>query len=150
MEAIIRACIIYFFLLFVVRITGKRTLAEITIFDFVLLLIIGDASQQSMTGDDYSLINGIIVITTLMLLDTFLSFIKRRFKGLEKIIDGMPVIVLKDGTCIKQNLEANGIDEEDILEAARKSHGLENFSQIKYGIMEKDGHISIIPYSSEK
>lgn len=149
MEAILRAAIIYFFLLIMVRVSGKRTLAEITIFDFVLLLIIGDASQQSITGQDYSIINGMIVIVTLILLDTLLSFIKVKSKKAEKILEGSPVIILENGECIKQNLKATGIDEEDILEAARKEHGLENLSQIKYGIMEKDGVISIIPYSNK-
>lgn len=129
----------------VIRISGKRTLAEITVFDFVLILVIGDASQQSITGPDYSIINAIIIVATLILLDMIFSFIKSRFKKIEKIMDGSPLILLKDGKCIKDNLKVTSVDEEDVLEAARKSHGLENMQQIKYAILEKDGSISIIP-----
>lgn len=145
MESIYRSIIIYFFLMLVIRISGKRTLAEITVFDFVLILVIGDASQQSITGPDYSIINAIIIVATLILLDMIFSFIKSRFKKIEKIMDGSPLILLKDGKCIKDNLKVTSVDEEDVLEAARKSHGLENMQQIKYAILEKDGSISIIP-----
>ena len=146
MEAIARAGIMYFFLLFIVRITGKRTLSEITIFDFVLILIIGDASQQGITGPDYSIINTVLVISTLIILDIILSKLKSKSEKLEKIIDGLPLILVCNGECIKTNLKAADVSEEDILSCARKTHGLERLSQIKYAVLEKSGAISIIPY----
>lgn len=149
MESVYRSIIIYFFLMLLLRISGKRTLAEITVFDFVLILIIGDASQQSITGPDYSIVNALIIVGTLILLDTMLSFIKSRFRKVERVMDGSPLILLKDGECIKPNLNITGVDEEDILEAARRDHGLENMKQIKYAILEKDGGIYIIPESKK-
>lgn len=145
MESILRAIFMYFFLLLMIRISGKRTLSEVTIFDFVLILIIGDASQQGITGPDYSIINTVLIISTLILMDIFLSIIKTKYKKIEKVIDGSPLIIVHDGKCIMKNLKSNGIDQEDILEWARKSHGLERFEQIKFAVLEKDGSISIIP-----
>lgn len=150
MEPIIRAMIMYFFLLFVVRISGKRTMSDVTIFDFVLILIIGDASQQGITGKDYSVVNTLLIISTLILLDVLLAFIKTKYKKLEKIIDGLPLIIVHNGECITKNLKATRVSTEDILEYARKTQGIERLEQIKYAVLEKDGAISIIPYKSER
>lgn len=147
MEAVTRALIMYFFLLFIVRITGKRTLSEMTVFDFVLILIIGDASQQGITGPDYSIINTVIIISTLVLLDVILSYIKSKSKRLDHILDGMPLIVVHNGKCIDDNLKASGVTKEDILESARQSQGLKQLAQIQYAVLEKSGVISIIPYT---
>jgi len=146
MESVIRAILIYIFLMIVIRISGHRTLNELTTFDFVLLLIVGDASQQAMTGTDYSLTNGFIVILSLVTLDMLMSVLKQKFSLFEKITDGMPLILINKGKIHKVNMHKAQIDEFDILEASRKLQGLENINQIKYAILEKGGEITIIPY----
>lgn len=146
MESVIRALLIYIFLMIVIRISGHRTLNELTTFDFVLLLIMGDASQQAMTGTDYSLTNGFIIIISLVALDMLMSFIKQKFSFFEKIIDGSPLILINHGKMLKKNMQKAQIDEFDILEAGRKLQGLEYINQIKYAILEKGGDITIIPY----
>lgn len=145
MDSIIRAICIYLFLMLVLRISGHRTLNEMTTFDFVLLLIMGDASQQAMTGTDYSLVNGLIIITTLVIVDILISFIKQKFPKFEKMIDGTPVLLMIDGKLKKSIMNKVEVDESDILEAARQIHGIETLAQIKHAILEKDGEISIIP-----
>ena len=144
MESIYRAAFIYLFLLIVVRVSGNRTLNEMTMFDFILILIIGDASQQAITGNDYSIINAVIVIFTLVCLDIFLSFVKQKFSAIERILDGKPVILINDGEILKDNMDKVKIDEFDILESARRIPGLLRLEQIKYAILEKDGEISIL------
>jgi uncharacterized membrane protein YcaP (DUF421 family) len=146
MESIFRAAVIYLFLMVIIRISGHRTLNEMTTFDFVLLLIMGDAAQQGMTGTDYSITNGIIIIITLVLLDILMSFLKQKFYGFEKIIDGLPLILINNGKMQNDIMKKVKIDKTDILESARKLQGLERLEQIKYAILEKDGEITIIPY----
>ena len=150
MESVIRATATYLFLLLLVRIAGKRTLAEITTFDFVLLLIIGEAAQQGLTGDDFSITNSALIIATLIILDIAFSLIKRWSPLLEKWVDGTPVIVIKDGQVVKEALELTRVDESDILEAARKLRGIERLEQIKYAVLEKDGGITVIAKEEAK
>jgi uncharacterized membrane protein YcaP (DUF421 family) len=145
MESIYRAVFMYFFLMIVLRILGNRTLNEMTMFDFILVLIIGDSSQQAITGSDYSIINAVIIIITFIIFDLLLSLIKNKFSKVERIVDGIPIILINKGELQRNAMERLKIDESDILESARKLHGIENFKQIKYAILEKDGDISIIP-----
>lgn len=147
MESILRAAFIYIFLMIVMRISGHRTLNEMTTFDFVLLLIIGDSTQQAITGTDYSVTNAFIIIITLIVIDITMSFLKQKFSKFEKIVDGMPLILVNNGKIQQKFLEKVQIDVADILESARKLQGLENLEQIKYAILEKDGDITIIPYN---
>ena len=145
MESVIRALCIYIFLMIVIRISGHRTLNELTTFDFVLLLIVGDSCQQAMTGTDYSMTNGFIIVISLITLDMLMAFLKQKFKKFEKMVDGTPLILIYQGKIQEKNMRKAEIDEFDILESARKLQGLERLEQIKYAILEKGGEITIIP-----
>jgi uncharacterized membrane protein YcaP (DUF421 family) len=145
LESVLRASAIFVFLLLVFRVTGKRSLAQITTFDFVLLLIIGEATQQALLGDDFSVINAWVVIATLMGLDLLLSHLKHRFPGLDPVIDSVPLVVVADGKLIEERAGHERVDLEDVLAAAREKHGLERLEQIKYAVLERSGGLSIIP-----
>lgn len=145
MNPVIKGAAVYLFLLIIFRIMGRRSMAEITTFDFVLLLIIGEATQQALLGDDYSLTNALIVIVVLVGVDLLLTFAKGKLKIFDKIIDGAPLILVDKGVMLRVRMKKAGIEEDDILEAARMLHGLEKMSQIKYAVLERDGSISIIP-----
>lgn len=145
MDAIIRGLVVYLFLLILFRIAGRRTLGSITNFDFVLLLIISEAAQNAMIGNDYSVTNGILVILTLVGLDIVLSYMKQRFPAMERYLDGLPLILVDQGRPLKELMHRSRVDEQDILAAAREKHGLERMDQIKYAILETNGMISIVP-----
>jgi|SRR5690554_2717584 len=145
MDAVLRGLSVYIFLLILFRISGKRNISQITTFDFVLLLILGEATQQALLGDDFSVTNAFIVILTLIAADILISSIKQKFKKFDKLVGGVPLIIVENGKPIKDRMDESRIDEEDILESARKKHGLSRMSQIKYAILERDGDISIIP-----
>jgi uncharacterized membrane protein YcaP (DUF421 family) len=132
-------------LLIVFRVAGNRSLAQITAFDFVLLLIIGEATQQGLLGNDLSVTNALLVIVTLVGIDIGFSLWKLRSPRLEKLIDGVPLIILEDGRPLKDRMDKERVDEDDILTAAREIHGLERLDQIKYAVLERSGGISIIP-----
>ncbi|WP_421684553.1 DUF421 domain-containing protein [Stutzerimonas urumqiensis] len=145
MDAVLRAAAIYFAVLVLFRLAGRRTLSELTTFDFVLLLIIGEATQQALLGDDFSLTNSVLVIVSLISLNIGLSLIKRQFPGFGKYMDGEPMLIVEYGKFLEQRASKSRVDVNDILEAARYTQGLERLDQIKFAILEKDGKISIIP-----
>lgn len=145
MDTFIRAVAIYFFLLLVFRIAGKRSIAQITTFDFVLLLVIGEVTQQALIGNNYSITNALVLITTLLAVEVALSLLKNKSRRLDKVLDDVPTIVLRDGKFLPEEMARARVDEQDILSAARERQGLEGAHQIKYAIVEKGGHISIVP-----
>ncbi|MCD6027974.1 MAG: hypothetical protein K0S78_148 [Thermomicrobiales bacterium] len=145
MDSVIRAVAIYGILLIIFRVSGKRSLAQITTFDFVLLLIISEATQQALLGDDFSLINAFVVIITLIGLDIALSLLKQRSPTFELLIDDTPLIIVEDGRPLKERMDKARIDESDILASARELQGLERMDQIKYAVLERSGGVSIIP-----
>ncbi len=148
MEAVLRATVVYFFLLLVFRIAGRRMLSEMTTFDFVLVLIVAEATQQGLLGNDFSVTNAFLVIITLIGIEIALTALKRRSAGIAKWIDGVPSIIIEDGRPLKDRMEKARIDERDILVAARTGYGLERMDQIKYAVLERNGSISIIPKQS--
>ncbi|NMZ45630.1 DUF421 domain-containing protein [Pseudomonas oryzihabitans] len=150
MESVLRAAALYAFLLVLFRITGRRALSEITTFDFVLLLVIGEATQQALLGDDFSVINAFVVIATLVLIDILLSLFKERSPRVGRFLDGVPLIVVEYGKPLTERLRKARLTEEDILEAARQSQGLERLEQIRFAVLEKNGQISVIPELGEK
>ena len=145
MDSILRGLVVYVFLLLLFRIAGRRTLSEMTSFDFVLLLIVSEATQNAMIGNDYSVTNGVLVILTLIGLDIGLSVMKQRFPAMERYLDGLPLIIVDEGRPLKELMEKARVDEEDIMSSARDKHGLERMEQIKYAVLERNGGISIIP-----
>lgn len=149
MDIVLRAVSIYLILLIVFRIVGRRSLAQITTFDVVLLLIIGEATQQSLLGDDFSVTNGALVVITLVSADWLLSIVKSKRPVLERVLDGTPVVLIDHGRLIEERIKRAGVDESDILEAARTTQGLERLDQIKYAVLERGGDISIVPQPSE-
>ncbi|HYF62908.1 MAG TPA: YetF domain-containing protein [Herpetosiphonaceae bacterium] len=145
MESVLRSMAMYAILMVVFRLSGKRTLAQITTFDFVLLLIIGEATQQALLGDDFSLANATLVIVTLLVIDIGLSLAKERWPFMDKLLDGVPLIIVEDGKLHRDRMRHSRVDENDILTAARETQGLERLDQIKYAVLERNGGISIIP-----
>src|SRR5688572_28127295 len=129
MDIVIRAAVTYLFVWLVFRVAGKRTLSEMTTFDFVLLLIISETTQASLMDNDNSLTNTFLLIVTMVGLDIALSLWKQRSKSVQNLFDGVPLLILEDGIPIKERLTKERVDEGDILVAARKLRGLERLDQ---------------------
>ena len=145
MDSVLRATAIYFFVWLLFRIAGKRTLSDATSFDFVLLLVIGESTQQALIGDDFSVTTALTLILTLIGLDIAMSFLKQRHPRLDRIMEGVPLIIVQDGKTLPERMNKARIDEADILEAARRLQGLERMDQIKFAVLENSGGITIIP-----
>jgi uncharacterized membrane protein YcaP (DUF421 family) len=144
MDAVLRGLSVYFFLLLVFRVSGQRSLGKVTTFDFVLLLIIAETTQQALLGDDFSITNAFLLITTLVTLDIALAKLKRRSPKLDSLLEGIPLVIVENGVPIVERMDHAGIDERDVMTAARERQGIERMDQIKYAVLEPSGGISII------
>lgn len=145
MDSVLKALVVYFVLWLLIRLAGRRTLAELSTFDFILFLIIGGATQRALIGQDYSLINAFVVVTTLIVVDILVGLVERDFSFINKIIKGVPTILVDNGHLLTGRMRRSRVTADEILERARSLHGLENLEQVKYAILEASGEISIIP-----
>jgi uncharacterized membrane protein YcaP (DUF421 family) len=145
MDSVLRAAAIYLFLLVLFRIAGKRSLSEATTFDFLLLLIIGEATQQALLGEDFSLTNAFLVILTLIGIDIAMSLWEQRWPRLGKWFEGVPLVIVDHGQPLRERMQRVRVNEAEILTAARERQGLSRMDQIQYAVLERSGGISIIP-----
>lgn len=145
MESVIRAGAVYFIMLVIFRLAGNRSIAQLTAFDFVLLLIVSEAIQQAMITSDSSLTNAFLLVLTLVGLDIMMSLWKQRSPTVEKILDGVPVLIMENGKLHHDRMKRERVDEGDILASARERHGVERLDQVKHAVVEATGGISVIP-----
>ncbi|RQP04555.1 DUF421 domain-containing protein [Paracoccus sp. MA] len=145
MDSVIRGIAIYLVLLAMTRLSGRRTLAQTTPFDFVLLLIIAETTQQALLGDDFSIVNAVVLMITLVTVDVILSFAKMRSARLALWLDGTPTVLMSRGEIDREALTRARVSPADILEAARVQHGLATLREIDAAVLEISGAISIIP-----
>lgn len=145
MDLVLRTIVVYLLILMIFRMAGKRVLSKMTTIDFVLILIVGEATQQALLSDDNSIVGAMLVIGTLVSMDMIFARFSKRWDLFDKITNGVPVIIMKNGKPIENRMDGEAIEMDDILEAARRTQGLENLDQVKYAVLEKDGQISIIP-----
>jgi uncharacterized membrane protein YcaP (DUF421 family) len=148
MEPIARGAATYLFVWLIFRATGKRTLAQITTFDAVLLLIISETTQAALVDDNNSFTNTVLLILTMLGIDVLLSCVKQRYPALERIMDGAPLIVMSHGTLHREAMERERIDEQDILHAARDREGIGSLDELEYAVLEQTGEITVIPKKS--
>lgn len=145
MDTVLRAAAIYAILLIAVRFSGRRTLSELTTFDFILLLVISEAVQQGLVGDNKSVTSAIITVVTLVLINVAFSFLKTRIPWVEKFLEGVPTVLVENGRPLTDRMKKARVSEDDIMVSARELQGLERMDQIKFAILEAGGRITIIP-----
>jgi uncharacterized membrane protein YcaP (DUF421 family) len=145
MDTVLRGLVVYVVLLVVFRAAGKRSVAEITTFDFILLLIISEVVQEALVDGDSPMTNAFLLIITLVGFDILLSVLKQRWPRFDRWLDGSPLVVMADGKLLQERMRKARVDEADILSAARISHGLERLDQIKFAVLERNGAISVVP-----
>lgn len=145
MDVVLRGAVTYFVVWLIFRIAGKRSLSDITTFDFVLLLIISETTQSALADSDNSLTNTFILVVTLVGLDIGLSLVKQRLPIVEHVMEGQPLILVQNGKPLREVMQKERIGEEDIMAAARELQGLERIDQIKYAILERNGGVTVIP-----
>jgi len=143
MEIVLRATIMFWAVWGVTRITGKRELAQMSPFELILLVVIGDLIQQGVTQEDFSITGATVAISVFALWGVLLSILSNHSQRLRRALDGQPVIVVRDGSFQHDVMRYERITDDDVREAAR-SRGIASIAQIEVGILEPDGQFSFI------
>jgi uncharacterized membrane protein YcaP (DUF421 family) len=147
MDLVLRAALMYFFVLLVTRIVGRRELSSLEPFDLVLLVVIGDLVQQGVTQNDFSVTGLMIVVGTIAVLQAGVSWVGFRSKKASLLLEGEPIVIVEDGRILERNTERERLDPWEVLESARKQ-GMGSLDEIAWGILETSGEITFIKKSS--
>ena len=143
MDIVLRAVSAYAFIVFVLRIIGRRELSTLAPSDIVLLVIMGDLIQNGVTQSDDSVTGVFLAVSTFAMLSVALSALAFKSRGARKLIEGTPVILVQDGRPIAKNLKAERVDVDDIAEQARAS-GIASLDEVKWCVLEVSGSMSFI------
>jgi uncharacterized membrane protein YcaP (DUF421 family) len=147
MDIAIRAIVLYLFVIVVMRAVGRRELSSLTAIDLVLLIVMGDAIQQGLTQDDYSVTGSVIVISTFAVLQVLTAYLGYRFKFMRGLIEGRPVVLIDDGELVERNLRRQRLTPDDVAEEMRLQQ-IMSFSDVRWAILEANGRISFIERSA--
>jgi len=145
MDSVISAAIAYVFLRLTIGLLGRRSLGQLGPFELVLLIVIGGAVQRALVGDDPSLTNAALIVATLIGLELFVSLVVRRSRLFDRLLRGVPLIVVENGRPLARRMHRAQLSEKDVLAAARRHHGLTSIEEVKFAILETSGEISIVP-----
>jgi uncharacterized membrane protein YcaP (DUF421 family) len=148
MEIILRATAIYFFLWMLTRALGKRELAEMTAFELLLLVVVGDLIQQGVTQEDMSVTGAILAVGTIGVWILVFSWVGWRFPPARKLIEGVPVVVVRDGRPIEPALRLERVTLDELLESAR-NQGIANLRDVDLAILEPSGNFSFLQHKQD-
>lgn len=149
MEIVFRAAVMYVFLWLVTRATGKATLGELSTFQLVFYIVLGDLIQQGVTLQDYSVTGAVLAISVFAVLTVTMSWINLRWPKTRPLIHGAPVVVVSDGEMRGDLMQVERLSVDDLYEAAR-ANGIERMSQVRLAVLEADGQISFFKEDGER
>ena len=141
MEIVVRAVVMFFFLWLVTRAVGRSTLGELSTFQLLMYVTMGDLVQQSVTQQDYSLTSGVLAVGVFALLTVALSWTQWRFPGLGPFINGSPLVVVRDGAPVEQAMRRQRLSLSDLMVAARLE-GIRRIQDVELAVLEADGRLS--------
>jgi uncharacterized membrane protein YcaP (DUF421 family) len=143
MQIVIRAAVLFFFLWAVTRALGKRELSELSTFELILMVVLGDLIQQGVTGNDFSVTGAMLAAGTFMGLVGVLSYVTYRSTKGQELLQGIPVIILRDGKPVPKVLEYERLTLDDVKDAAREQ-GIADLGEVVLGVLEADGKFSFL------
>ena len=149
MEIILRATVVFAFLLVLTRGLKRRALADLTPFELLLLVTLGDIVQQGITQEDYSLTGAVLAGSTFAFWITVLAYATWRSRRLAAVVSGVPIVIIQDGRPIERTLKVERLPIDEVMEAARQ-RGIEDLAKVKLAILEPSGRISFIERSDEE
>lgn len=144
MELVVRATIVYWFLWLVVRGTGKRSLAELTPLDLLVIVVLGDFVQQGVTQEDMSVTGAVLSVSVFVLWTLLADFMGRRSQRADRLLAGEPVVVIRDGEPLLDRLRRERVSMTELEEAARVE-GIGDLGSVEFGVLEADGKFSFVP-----
>jgi uncharacterized membrane protein YcaP (DUF421 family) len=142
---VLRSAIVYLVILVGFRLAGKRHISQLSLLDFALILLVSNAVQNAMVGEDTSLIGGIVAAGTLILINVILTKLVFRGDRFAKLVSGEPRLLIRNGQYVMSNLIHESIRPEELEEQIRE-HGFPDISEVRSAILEMDGSISILPF----
>jgi uncharacterized membrane protein YcaP (DUF421 family) len=142
-EMVLRAVLVYVIVLGMVRVSGKRTLGQFTPFDMLLIVLLGNAVQNALLGQDTSLGGGLLLAATLITLNYGVGWITTRSKRAERLIEGVPVVIARDGKLFEKVLRRELISEAD-FQVAMRQQGCASVDKVRLALLETNGHITIL------
>lgn len=140
---IFRSIAVYLFIVFAIRLFGKKELAQLSVIDLVFILLISNSVQNAMVGDNSTLLGGITAATALFLVNFILKNLLYRSKRLSELFQGDPLMLIYKGTVVVEHLARAKISVTE-LEAAVREHGVEKISDVDLAVLEVDGNISVL------
>jgi uncharacterized membrane protein YcaP (DUF421 family) len=143
MDIVLRAIVLYAFVVFVMRVIGRRELSSMTPFDLVLLIILGDAIQQGLTQDDYSVTGAILAIATIAALQVFTSYLSYKSRSARKVLEGEPIVLVERGEIVERNMNRERMRPDEIAEEMRQQQ-IGSLDEVEWAILEANGTISFI------
>ena len=149
MEIILRASIVYLVLFLIARGTGKRELSQMTVFELILLVTMGDLVQQGVTQEDMSITGAALAVGTLTFWVLLASFVAFRWKGSRPVLEGVPVVVLHHGEPLMDALKLERVTLEELQEGAR-SQGIADLADVRVAVLEPDGRFSFLKDDGEQ
>jgi uncharacterized membrane protein YcaP (DUF421 family) len=147
MDLAIRAVVLFFFVFALTRVIGRRELSSLEPFDLILLIVLGDAIQQGLTQDDYSVTGAFIVVGVFAALQVLVSYVSFRVPRLRPVLDGEPIVVVEDGRAIEKNLVRERLSVEEVMEEARQQQ-IGSLDEVQWAVLETSGQISFIKKGS--
>lgn len=149
MDVVWRATAIYFFLLLFTRALGKRELAEMSAFELLVLVTIGDLVQQGVTQEDFSMTGAALAVSTFGFLALAGSYAGFRFPRVAPVLEGRPVVVFHQGRWLDEVLKIERLNRDEVIEAAR-NQGISDLSEVRLGVLEPDGRFSFLKADEEQ
>jgi uncharacterized membrane protein YcaP (DUF421 family) len=146
MDIVLRAVVLYVYIVFVMRVIGRRELSSMTPFDLVLLIILGDAIQQGLTQDDYSVTGAILAVATIATLQVLTSYLSYRSKKARTVLEGDPIVLVDHGQIVQGNLKRERMTEDEVAEEMRQQQ-IASLDEVEWAIIEANGSISFIKKS---
>jgi uncharacterized membrane protein YcaP (DUF421 family) len=144
MDIALRAIFLYAFVVFLIRVMGRRELSSLSAVDLVLLIVLGDAIQQGLTQDDYSVTGAVIAVSTIAAAQVLISYVSFRSKRARRVLEGEPIVIVQSGKLIERNMKRERLTEDEVAEEMRKQQ-IGNVDDVEWAILESDGTMSFIP-----
>jgi uncharacterized membrane protein YcaP (DUF421 family) len=146
MDIVLRGVVVFAFLYLLMRVIGRRELSSLEPFDLILLVVLGDAVQQGLTQDDYSLTGAILAIGTIAILQLGVSYANFRFPRLRPLLEGEPIVIVEHGKPVEKNMKRERMTLADLRQAARQQN-IGSLDEVDWAVMETTGAISFIKKS---
>lgn len=139
-----KTAVIYVFLILGLRVLGKRELGQMSLYDLVMIIVLGNAVQNAMINNDNTLVGGLVAATVLLVMNRLFNVLSVHSKQVQHLMVGEPVLIVSDGKLLPRPMRRQGITSDQVM-AALREHGIDDLAQVHMAVLEVDGTISVLP-----